>query len=152
MPREFLGGKPSPAEKFIGENDFGITLSLIQEILKKLRQELLEVNEALALTAENFSKQFPSAEIAKQQLKIAKSIKSRDEAILAASPEQILQSLQEIYNIVLELEKRGLNKESILLEIKTKNPDLIKIFNKYYTIARTQHWGYFLGQRAKDFK
>jgi len=136
-----IGGEPRPTENIIGDRVFGITLLSIQETLDKLKKELQEANSALELPYVDFSKQFPSEAMAKQTLDIFNHIKLRDEAILAVSPEEILQSLQDIYNFITGLEKRGLSEKSILSKIEKERSDLSELIRKFTYMLEDKDWG-----------
>lgn len=135
-----IGKEPRPTEKIIGNSVFSITLFSIQEILSKLKKDLLQVNDAFALTEEDFAKQFPDKESAKRTHDIFKRIKLRNEAVVEVSPEEILQALQEIYNFAIELEKKGFNKKGILLKIKNEK-HMIELVSKYGVILEDTDWG-----------
>lgn len=136
-----IGGEPNPTETLmIGNMLFGITLQLIQDHCNRIREELADIDKSLA------GKEIP------EKLRIAYGhIKPETEAVLAVSPEQILQSLQEVYDFVLELEKRKLGRKAILEKIKTERPDLGQAILKFYGILRNQTWGYLLGQEVNTF-
>ena len=143
-----IGREPKPersespsAEKIIGNSAFGITLLSINKTMAELKKDLRQVNDAFTLPLEDFTKQFPNQEAAKRTYHIFEGIKSRNEAILAVSPEKILQSLQEIYDFVIELEKGGLNEKDILSKIKNEKPDLVKLISLYGYLLENTDWG-----------
>lgn len=130
-----------PAENFISDLPFGITLESIQNHFREIEQELAEVNEALA------QKDTPEG-----LRKFAEDRKASIGRVLEVSPGEIFRLLQEVYNFVSESEQAGLTKTDILLKLKDEKPDLAQAIGKFYGVLRSQVWGYRLGQELFAFR
>ena len=102
-----LEREPRRTENFIGNMPFGFTPDSILVQFAELEEELKEVDKGLA-----------EKDLAENSRHIGEIIKLRNETILAASPEKILQSLQEVYDLVTQLEKKGFDKKKIILNIQ----------------------------------
>ena len=135
-----IENEPKYNENFIGNMQVGITLELIKEHLQKGKEELQGINKKLS------EKNCPDI-----LRKAYKEIKSKTEGILSVSPDEIFNSIQEIYNFVRELEKNKLKKDDILQKIKNEKPDLFKNIIRFYGILRDQEWGYKIGQGLFGF-
>lgn len=138
MSRE---GEPKPAENFIGDMIFGVTLEYIQDHLREIQEELAQIN--VELTKEDTPEQLR---------KSSENRKAKIERVLELSPDEIFRSLQEVYNFIRELEEGGLTKTDILRKIKNERPALFQDTRKFYDIIRSQTWGYRLGQELFTFR
>ncbi len=119
----------------IGDIPFGLDLQIIREILVKQRDELTKVNKLLNQEG-----------LQKGLLDFACDKKTELETLLAYTPEQIMEQLKALYDAVLSAEQDGLNWEDVLSKLKIERPDLIQAANQFYSISRTQIWGYRIFQ------
>ena len=134
-----IEGESRPAENFIGDMAFGITPESIQTHINEIQEELAQIDEAL------------SDENTPEKLREhSERRKASLERVLESSPDEIFRSLQEVYDLVHESEQNGLTQTDILQKINNEKPDLARAVISFYSILRSQTWGYNLGQSLFD--
>lgn len=123
--------RPEQAENIIGDMPFGITAQAIEEQAATMKDELGQINAKLA---EKDVGEVLREFCEKRKVKIA--------TYLAAPTDEILRSLQEVYDFVHAREQQKISRDDILRTMKREKPELIKAISKYYDVLGTKTWGY----------
>lgn len=117
---------------FIGAEPFGFT-----------EHDVLEAIEAIRKDIDDFTGALDSRRVAERAL----PIKKRNlQALTRLSPEEILATIKNCYDRIVELANSGLPNKEIITRIRMEFPDIID----YYPILRKKGWGYRLGQAVID--
>lgn len=123
--------EPKSAENLIGDMSFGITTNAIEKQASEMREELGQIN--LELAKENVDQRLRE---------FCQNRKTKIEAYLTASTDEIFCSLRAVYDFVVAHEQQGILRDDILQAIVREKPELVESVSKYYDILRTQTWGY----------
>lgn len=114
---------------------------MIEEDIRKLPQELQEIKEKLS-----------EPNLVDGLIDALTKRKTEIQNFLNGSPDEVLRSLQAVYDFVRKQEQEGLERENILRNMKSEKPELAQAVTDFYEIARSEPWGYRILQYLHGLK